>query len=992
MGDENEISIIIKAVSNAEGVMKAIATDTRALVTILSRLEKSLNTVNAAQKANVAATSASSKEAVNAAKVTKLSAEADLQKAKAAATAAQAEAKVTTEMERAAAVLLKSQADISKVNAQAATENQRRLTEEQRTNKAIADEALNRARKVAEIIEVAAKADAQVAGIQIRNNAAVAKAERDKQREYEKTAKAAEQKAKAEKRAADNGGFIADLKGFVNDFGPAIAAITAFGVATKKAFDLAQEGANLERLRVTGTALAKSFGVDMVDAVAKIKAASLGTLTSQQALLATNRALLLGISGDTDQLANIMQIAAIRGRALGLDTTTSFDRIILGIGRLSTRILDDLGIVIDGEQAYADYGAAIGKTADQLTEAEKRIALTNAIIADGNKILADTGGVVDDNAAKFERFNASLVETKNRFTEALGALGPYVDGLNAWFFAQRDAIDIAVAHGSVMVKLSNDYGTYKEELDRVAKSLFLQVNANGDLVRIYPTLLGNLEEVVVKNYELSEAQFDAAKSAYELSEADKTAGVHSEQLAEYLIKLKAQQDANAASIEKLITTTDKLSFEQAAQSAIDAALAYKDFNGNSITTDKQLQAMQVQFGLLDMAVQKFQQDIIEAGKDGVVSMEEFRDAFAPVADAQITKLRDQLGKDLFDIDADMFKKLDKLNQDIYDGQLKNALENSRDLEDIENDKVHDIEDLNTESAAKREDEDRKHKDKLVDIERDYQRDVDKIMRKFEMSRLKALIDGDARALFEAEQQRDMDLKDAKDSAKDKRADESKDYEKKLKDLDDYNKEKKDAIEKDYKRGLEDAKRNYDRQAADFDAAMTARRQDITDDATMRAAELAKDFEDQKSIIDMEMGRQQTTYQDAYNERVKDLLDFFDTNENILLALQAGTVSLSDLRDQFSTAGGIPFGGIPFTPNPTQPPTPPSHNCPYGWKWDPIKGECVNQNSGGDMAGLSVGSETSPVVGTVRLEIVGDGALAQMVRQSAVNVFADIIAD
>jgi len=994
MAEDNEVSIIIKAVNDASGVLKAIAKDTSILAGVATRLEKSLGKVATAQKEQVTSQKDASKAAADAAKIGLIAAKSDTERAKAAGIAAQSIAKTSTEEERAAAVLLKSQAQISQVSAQTALVNQRRLTEEQRTSKAIADEALNRASKVGKIIGDAAKADAQVAGIQIRNNAMLEKSERSKQKELEKTAKAQEKATEAVRKAnaeAQKGGFdkmIEQGKEFIASWGPVIATITAIGLAAKKAFDFGQEGANLERLRVSGTELAKQFGVDMVLAVAAIKSASLDTITTQQALMATNRALMLGVASDVEGLAKLMQVATVRGRALGLTTTESFDRIVLGIGRLSTRILDDLGIIVDAETAYNNYGAAIGKTGDDLTEAEKRIALTNAIIEDSNKLLSKTGGIVFDNATKFERLSAAIQDTANEAKEAAsGPIGNLSDLFFLGFFSEKTAIDITKAHIKEIQNISKSYSDYTTEVDRVI-GMFAEyghaINENGDWVK--RNALG-VETLILANAKLTESELAVVNSTHELSEAQKTAGAHTEQLNKILADQAAALKALHASYEGLVTTVDKLSFDQAAQSALDAAIHFEATNDEIID-------MQKNFGMLDDGIIKFRADIEAAAADGEVTMEEFRKAFAPVAFAKIEAMWIQLGEDLLKIDQEATKKRLAVQADFQDEKTKDELELTRDLLDIELDRTRALEDLANESTSKGADESKKHADKMIDIERDYQRDIDKIMRKFELSRLRALIDLDARALFEAEQQRDSDLKDAKDSNKDKREDEEKDYKKKLEDLADFQKDKKDEIEKDAKRAREDARVAAQRQRDDAQTAMNQRLQDIQDDGIMRAAELKANHDAEKAIILEQLGLIQTDYRDAYDDRVKDLLDFFKTNENILRALQAGTVSIEDLRSQFSDIGGIPFGGVPFVPQPSDPVDDPEHPgtsphpCLPGNHWDYNLSRCVPNTS---FAGDTVTTEPK-TIGVVRLEIRGDGALAQMVRDSAANVFAEVMAE
>src|SRR5690606_6568022 len=84
-----------------------------------------------------------------------------------------------------------------------------------------------------------------------------------------------------------------------------------------------------------------------------------------------------------------------------------FDQIVRGIGRLSPKILDNLGIIVDADVTYAEYAKSIGKAANELTEVEKRQALVNAVIADTAPLLAESGGLAEDSAAAWEQMDAA---------------------------------------------------------------------------------------------------------------------------------------------------------------------------------------------------------------------------------------------------------------------------------------------------------------------------------------------------------------------------------------------------------------------------------------------------------------------------------------------------------------------------------------------------------------------------------------------------------
>jgi hypothetical protein len=100
-------------------------------------------------------------------------------------------------------------------------------------------------------------------------------------------------------------------------------------------------------------------------------------------MLAANRAMVLGVADNTEEFTELMEIARDRARAMGLTIEQAFNDIVTGIGRGSPLILDNLGLVIDQVAANEDYASSLGKTADALTEEEKKQALLNAVLEQG---------------------------------------------------------------------------------------------------------------------------------------------------------------------------------------------------------------------------------------------------------------------------------------------------------------------------------------------------------------------------------------------------------------------------------------------------------------------------------------------------------------------------------------------------------------------------------------------------------------------------------
>lgn len=276
--------------------------------------------------------------------------------------------------------------------------------------------------------------------------------------------------------AGDSGaGGIEDLTDSFDDLlaqiPAALGILGAGAAAIKQFFDLSEEGAQMERLSDTSTQLAETYGANMDQIVRKVRAASFGTITDLKIMESANKAMMLGVSANAKELADLTQIAIYRGRALGLSAEQAFEQISIGIGRLSPKILDNLGIVVDAESNYERYAETIGKTADELTEYEKREALKNAVLQEGNKLLAATGGLAADNASQFEKLDAQVENITNNFKEGLApAGGAVITALNGILFGYKELRDALADHQDDMADTIGSYEDYRAEAIRSASA------------------------------------------------------------------------------------------------------------------------------------------------------------------------------------------------------------------------------------------------------------------------------------------------------------------------------------------------------------------------------------------------------------------------------------------------------------------------------------------------------------------------------------------
>lgn len=188
-------------------------------------------------------------------------------------------------------------------------------------------------------------------------------------------------------------------------------------------FNLAQTAAQADRVRDAFNQMAARAGESGDQMLAAMRKASRGQIDDANLVLAANQAMLLNVAHTADEMAQLVEVARVRAQAMGLDTTQALSDIVRGIGRLSPLILDNLGIITDAENTYARYAASLGRTADSLTDAEKRQALLQRVIRETQPMIAAQAGAAENNADKFERMSASFVNAKKAVGDLLLAMG-----------------------------------------------------------------------------------------------------------------------------------------------------------------------------------------------------------------------------------------------------------------------------------------------------------------------------------------------------------------------------------------------------------------------------------------------------------------------------------------------------------------------------------------------------------------------------------------
>jgi hypothetical protein len=132
-----------------------------------------------------------------------------------------------------------------------------------------------------------------------------------------------------------------------------------------------------------------------------------GTVAAVDLVQQANSALLLGLPASAEKMGQLATISRRLSRAMGIDVKHGFASFVTGIGRQSRMLLDNLGIIVDTNQAYTIYAKKLGKAASQLTEVEKKQAFFNAALEAGAMRVEKMGEDVAYNIGTFEKLGAT---------------------------------------------------------------------------------------------------------------------------------------------------------------------------------------------------------------------------------------------------------------------------------------------------------------------------------------------------------------------------------------------------------------------------------------------------------------------------------------------------------------------------------------------------------------------------------------------------------
>ena len=230
--------------------------------------------------------------------------------------------------------------------------------------------------------------------------------------------------------------------------GMAAGAFAAVGAASV-ALDFTRAGASAEALSESFDRMASAAGQSSEQMLSAMQQASSGTIANTDLILAANRAMSFGVANTGQEMASLIQLAMAQAAKMGISATQAFNDLVTGVGRLSPMILDNLGVTVSAEKAYADYAATLGKTAEQLNQTEQRQAFLNAMMAAAPNAAQEAGIAADSAAGSFARMDAAMANLST-------SVGSFLSGPGAEFVEFLTTVINATADPGSVIKIKTD--------------------------------------------------------------------------------------------------------------------------------------------------------------------------------------------------------------------------------------------------------------------------------------------------------------------------------------------------------------------------------------------------------------------------------------------------------------------------------------------------------------------------------------------------------
>jgi len=291
------------------------------------------------------------------------------------------------------------------------------------------------------------------------------------------------------------------------------AAVAFLSIQTVRAVfsgikSLVEFGEQAKVIETSFKRLAKSIGQSSEQMMMGMRRGTQGLVNDFSLMRHANQAILLGIPATAKQMEEMADVSLRLGRAVGRTANESMADLITGFGRQSAMILDNLGITIKAEEAYEEFAGKIGKTADELTDAEKKLAFFTIGMEKARVKAEALGDVVGGIAEKAQRVKTDWQNAGSVIGQAFGR------GLDRAFAQESLVGRLMSVTGNPLVKWIASLDVPNDNDSALERAVARQAELAGELTTIQAQIADSLSRDLPSFGEfpgMGEARLEALK-------------------------------------------------------------------------------------------------------------------------------------------------------------------------------------------------------------------------------------------------------------------------------------------------------------------------------------------------------------------------------------------------------------------------------------------------------------------------------------------------
>ena len=291
---------------------------------------------------------------------------------------------------------------------------------------------------------------------------------------------------------------------------PAYATLAAHVFAVTAAFGVLSRSQAVKQLNEGLLFTGRAAGDNLTIVTRNLREITDNAISSADAM----KALAVGVSAgfSESQMEGLTRVAKGASLALGRDMTDALDRLVRGAAKLEPEILDELGIMVRLDDATEKYAAKLGIAVTELTQFERRMAFTNAIIEQGETKFAALSMAVDSNP--FNQLAATFDDMVKGFMNGInmiaGPIAGFLSGSMPALIASMGILGTGVL--KMMVPALAEAGTAQADL---SKRMHEGAKANLANTKAYngaPKVFSKLQKSI-QNGTATQAEFDQAQKS-----------------------------------------------------------------------------------------------------------------------------------------------------------------------------------------------------------------------------------------------------------------------------------------------------------------------------------------------------------------------------------------------------------------------------------------------------------------------------------------------